>query len=67
VNQLARKAVQVGARLVPRIVKRIADRRAAKGGKLVLWWRRNFGEIPEQDMQQMARKYVEEIERKRQK
>lgn len=66
-NPLARKAAQVGARLVPRIVKRIADRRAAKGGKLVLWWRRTFGEIPEQDMKELAREYVEELHEKKRK
>jgi hypothetical protein len=28
---------------------RLMDRRASKGGKLVLWWRRTFGRItPEQ-------------------
>jgi len=69
----------LGKRIVPRVagaivrgpLKRLLDRRAAKGGKLVLWWRRTFGEVDSDQagdsMQEMARKYVEELEEKRRK
>lgn len=45
-SPLVRRIVpKVAGAIVRGPLKRIADRRAAKGGKLVLWWRRTFGEI----------------------
>jgi hypothetical protein len=44
-NETKDDLVKVGATWFSRLM----DRRAAKGGKLVLWWRRTFGRItPEQ-------------------
>lgn len=67
---LAKRIVpKVAGALVRGPLKRILDRRAAKGGKLVLWWRRTFGEIDAgkagDSMEELARKYVDEIEGKR--
>lgn len=44
-------------------IKRILDRRAAKGGKLVLWWRRTFGELSPDELETMA-KLAEDVAKK---
>lgn len=69
---LARRvAPKVAGAIVRGPFKRLMDRRAAKGGRLVLWWRRTFGEIDGDkagdSVEEMARKYVEELEEKRRK
>lgn len=71
-NRLAKRIVpKVAGAIVRGPLKRLMGRRAAKGGKLVNWWRRTFGEIGAEQagdsMEEMARKYVEELEEKRQK
>jgi hypothetical protein len=71
-NPIAKRVIpKVAGMLLRGPFKRLMDRRAAKGGKLVLWWRRNFGEIDgdkaADSMEDMARKYVEELEGKRRK
>lgn len=43
--------------------KRLMDRRAAKGGKLVLWWRRTFGELSPDELETMA-KLAEDVAKK---
>jgi len=66
-NPLARKAAEVGARLVPRIARRIVIRRAAKGKRFARWLIETFGEPEAQDLKELAREYVEELGEKRQK
>lgn len=51
-NPLVKKLVpKVAGAFVRGPFKRLMDRRAAKGGKLVLWWRRTFGEL---DLERLA-------------
>jgi hypothetical protein len=45
-NQTVKRiAPKVAKAVVRGPLKRLMDRRAAKGGRLVLWWRRTFGEL----------------------
>jgi hypothetical protein len=70
VNPLAKRIIpKVIGKVAGPLFKRIMDRRAAKGGKLVLWWRRTFGEIGAEQVgetsQQYAERFLDEIQGKR--
>lgn len=46
---------------------RLMDRRAAKGGKLVLWWRERFGKLTPEQIEKLTLETIEAAKKAKRK
>jgi hypothetical protein len=46
---------------------RLMDRRAAKGGKLVLWWRERFGKLTPEQLERIVDETIDAAKKARRK